>query len=191
MTTTRSELDTEGAVLAFARDSRVAADRAESDLLVAAVTWAEQHPPESIHQAATWSTRGGECRLPLAGEGAPLVAEFCIAGFGAAIGRSSDSARAKIAHGLELKCRLPRHWQRIRSGALESWRGCRLAAATLGLSREAATFVDAQLVAFAHRVGPVVLDRLVEQAIARFMPEVAEANAVKAAEERHVTFHHH
>ena len=35
------------------------------------------------------------------------------------------------------------------------------------------------------------LDRLVEQAIARFMPETAEANAEKAAEDRHVTFHHH
>ena len=56
---------------------------------------------------------------------------------------------------------------------------------------EAAAFVDSQLVAFAHRVGPVVLDRLVEQAIARFMPETAEANAEKAAEDRHVTFHHH
>ena len=47
-----------------------------------------------------------------------------------------------------------------------------------------------KLVAFAHRVGPVVLDRLVEQAIARFMPETAEANAEKAAEDRHVTFRH-
>ena len=191
MTTTRDELDTASAVLSFARDRRVAADRAEADLLVAAVTWAEQHPPESIHEAATWATRGGDCPLPLAGEGAPLVAEFCVAEFAAAIGRSTDGGRAKIAHGLELKHRLPRHWQRTQTGTLEPWRACRIAAATIGLSREAAAFVDSQLVAFAHRVGPVVLDRLVEQAIARFMPETAEANAEKAAEDRHVTFHHH
>ena len=99
MTTTRDELDTASAVLSFARDSRIAADRAEADLLVAAVTWAEQHPPESIHEAATWATRGGDCPLPLAGEGAPLVAEFCIAEFAArsvgqqtVVGRRSPTA---------------------------------------------------------------------------------------------------
>ena len=131
MTTTQddeAELDSAGEVLAFARDSRVAADRAEADVLLAAVTWAEQHPPESIHDAATWSTRGGDCPLPLAGDGAPQVAEFCIAEFAAAIGRSTDSGRIKIAHGLELKYRLPRHWARVRSGTLEPWRACRVAA---------------------------------------------------------------
>ena len=191
MTTSRAELDTATAVLAFARDSRVAADRAEADVLLAAVTWAEQHPPESIHDAATWATRGGDCPMPLAGKGAPLVAEFCIAEFAAALGRSTDAGRSKLAHSLELKYRLPRHWQRTQSGTLEPWRACRIAAATIGLSPEAAAYVDTQLVAFAHRVGPTVLDRLVEQAVARFMPEQAEADAQKAAEDRHVTFHHH
>ena len=175
---------------ADARDSRVAADKAEADVLLAAVTWAEQHPPESIHDAATWSTRGGDCSLPLAGQGAPLVTEFCIAEFAAAIGRSTESGRIKIAHGLELKYRLPRHWARVRSGTLEPWRACRVAAATLALTMEAAAYVDAQLVVFAHRIGPAQLDRLVEQATARFMPEEAAENAERAAEERHVTFHH-
>src|SRR3954451_2387638 len=84
MTTTRTELDTATAVLGFARDSRSAADRAEADLLHAAVTWAEQHPPESIAATATWPGTEGE--LMLAGAGAPAVAEFCIAEFAAAIG---------------------------------------------------------------------------------------------------------
>src|SRR4051812_9252406 len=101
MTTTGTDLDTAAAVLALARDSRAAADRAEADLLVAAVTWAEQHPPESIALAATWP--GTEGALTLAGEGAPMVAEFCLAEFAAAIGRSTDAGRAKIAHALELK----------------------------------------------------------------------------------------
>lgn len=192
MATTRTEpdLDTAAAVLAFARDRKRAADRAEADLLVAAATWAEQHPPESIHDAATWSTRGADCPLLLAGEGAPLVAEFCVAEFAAAIGRSTEAGRAKIAHALELKYRLPRHWARVQSGTLEPWRGCRIATATLSLSREAAAFVDAQLVGVAHKVGLVTLDRLVEAAVARFTPEQAEVDAARAAEERHVTFFH-
>ncbi len=60
MTTTTddlAELDSPADVLAFARGSRVAAIRAEADLLLAAVTWAEQHPPESIEVSATWATR--------------------------------------------------------------------------------------------------------------------------------------
>ena len=190
MTATGEQLDSSTAVLAFARDNRVAADRAEANVLVAAATWGEQNPPESIHEAATWSTRGGDCPLPLAGEGAPLVAEFCIAEFAAAIGRSTDAGRAKIAHALELKYRLPRHWARVRDGSLESWRACRVAAATIGLSHEAAAFMDAQLAGVAHQVGVTRLERLVEVAIARFMPDLAEENAHKAAEDRHVSFFH-
>ncbi len=110
MTTTRPDLDSASAVLGFARDRRAVADRAEADVLYAAVTWAEQHPPESIDEAATWVCGGGDTGLPLAGPGAPLVAEFCIAEFAAAIGRSTDSGRALIADALELKYRLPRLW---------------------------------------------------------------------------------
>src|SRR4051794_32051596 len=124
MTTTRDELDTAAAVLTFGRDACSAADRAEADLLFAAVTWAERHPPESIGLAATWPGSNGE--LALAGEGAPTVAEFSIAGFAAAIGRSTDSGRTLIAHSLELKYRLPRTQRRVdragEPGGLAPWR---------------------------------------------------------------------
>ena len=177
-------------MLDFARDRKVAADRAEADVLLAAVTWAEQHPPESIAGAAMWAVPGAESELALAGKGAPLVAEFCVAEFALAIGRSTDSGRAVIAHAVELKYRLPRHWARVQSGTLEPWRARRVAAATLGLSKEAAQHVDVQLAPFAHKVGPAQLDRLVEEAIARFMPDTARENAERAADRRHVTFHH-
>ena len=192
MTTTRTDLDTAPAVLDFARASLAAADRAEADLLLAAVTWAEQHPPESIALAATWPGTEGE--LALAGEGAPKVAEFCIAELAAAIGCSTDSGRALIAHGLELKYRLPRTQRRVdragEPGGLAPWKARRIAEATLGLTAEAAAFVDAQVAPFAHRIGPAQLDRLVAEAVARFMPDQALQDAQQAAERRHVTFHH-
>ncbi len=178
-------------MLGFARDRGAAADRAEADVLYAAVTWAEQHPPESIELAATWVCGGGDTGLPLAGPGAPLVAEFCIAEFAAAIGRSTDSGRMLIADGLELKYRLPRLWDRSQSGALPVWRARRIAQATLGLSMEAAGFVDAQVAGFAHKIGLAALDRLIAEAIVRFMPEQALQNAAQAAEGRHFTIHHH
>ena len=80
-------------VLDFARWCRSEADRFEANLMLAAVTWAEQHPPESITWAATWSSPAGDTGLVLAGRGAPLVSEFAIAEFALAIGRSTDSGR--------------------------------------------------------------------------------------------------
>ena len=192
MTTTRANLDTASAVLEFAREAQARADRDDADLLFAAVTWAEQHPPESIALAATWPGSDGE--LTLAGEGAPTVAEFAVAEFAAATGRATDSGRAMIAHALELKYRLPRVQIRVdaagQPGGLAPWRARRIAEATLGLSLEAAAFVDTQIAPYAHRIGPAQLDRLVEEAIARFMPDQAKEDAEQAAERRHVTFHH-
>ena len=190
MTTTRPDLDTASAVLGFARDRRAVADRAEADVLYAAVTWAEQHPPESIDEAATWVCGGGDTGLPLAGPGAPLVAEFCIAEFAAALGRSTDSGRALVADAVELKYRLTRLWDRAESGELPVWRARRIAQATLGLSMEAAGFVDAQVAGFAHKIGLAALDRLVAEAVARYMPDLAVQNAEQAAEGRHFTIHH-
>jgi hypothetical protein len=172
--------------------SELSVPQAEADVLVAAVTWAEQHPPESIHLAATWHTPGGDTGLPLAGPGAPLVSEFSIAEFALAIGLSTDSGRNLIATAVELKYCLPRLWARIHSTpdpGLQPWRARRIAQATR-LSVEAARYVDDMVAGFAHKIGPAQLDRLVEEAIARFMPDLAAENAERAADARHVTFHH-
>ena len=47
------ETDTAAAVLAFARARRADADRAEADILQAAVDWAAMHSVDSIDDAAT------------------------------------------------------------------------------------------------------------------------------------------
>src|SRR3954464_9767476 len=189
-TTDRGDLDSARDVLVLARECQAAANRAQADLMIAAVTWAEQHPPESIDQAATWITPGGDTGLTLAGEGAPLVAEFCIAEFALAIGRSTDGGRALVAAAVELKYRLPRCWARVQAGDLEAWRARRIAEATFGLSWEAAAFVDAQVAPFAHRIGMAALERLVDEAIARFMPEKAAEEAQRGADGRLFTIAH-
>ena len=163
---------------------------ADAVLMLTAVTWAEQHPPESIDEAATWITPGGDTGLTLAGEGAPLVAEFCIAEFALAIGRSTDAGRALVAAAVELKYRLPRCWARVQAGDLEAWRARRIAEETFGLSFEAAAFVDAQVAPFAHRIGMAALERLIAEAVARFMPDKAAEDAEKAADSRHFTIDH-
>ena len=182
------ELDTAGAVLDFARDQRRIADRAEANLLQAAVTWAAMHSTDSIEDAATiCEGRYGDTGMPVAGEGAPLVAEFAITEFAAAIGVSTDAGRRYVGHALELAHRLPRVWRRVVKGDLRPWLARRIADQTLLLSPEAAGFVDRHVAQVAHKIGPVQLERLVDEAIATFMPDLAEERRLAKADGRYFT----
>lgn len=68
--------------------------------------------------------------------------------------------------------------------------GRRVAEQTIALSWEAAAFVDAHVTGFAHKIGPAATERLVAEAVARFMPAKAAEEAARLADGRHVTFHH-
>jgi hypothetical protein len=163
-------------LLAAARERRRVADAAEAELLELACGWAEAHPPESIDAAAAFQVPGAESEERIAGVGCPLVAEFCIAEFGAVLGMSTVSAKHLIGQALELKYRLPRLYARVRSGAVPAWRARRVAEATVhaqpALSKEAAGWVDAQVAPFAGRCGAAQVDRLVAEAIRRYGPAV-------------------
>src|SRR3954452_10418043 len=189
MTTTAAVpgLDTAAAVLEHARDRRRAADAAEADLLQDAVTWADLHPAESITDAV----RFGDTPVPVAGPGAPLVAEFCVAEFAAALRLPTEAGKAYLGEAVGLRYRLPRIWARVVAGDLAAWRARRIARQTIGLSLAAAGFVDAQVAPFAHRIRPSGVDRLVQEAIVRFMPEEARRRREGADDGRHVYVHTH
>ncbi|KQV62907.1 hypothetical protein ASC64_17635 [Nocardioides sp. Root122] len=159
-------------VLASIRARKADEDRAAADQLVLAARWADLHPPESIHHAATFTVPGCEHEEPIAGQGAPLVAEFCIAELGAVLGMSTTSAKKLIGQALELRHRLPRLWAQVQSGVVPAWRARSVAEATIhtvpALTVEAAAHVDAQVAAVAGRIGPAQLDRLVAETIRRF-----------------------
>jgi hypothetical protein len=174
------------AVLAAARRARAAADAAEVEVLAQALAWAELHVVSSVEESATW----GDSPIPLAGEGAPLVSEFCVMEFAAALGLSTDAGRSLIAHALEIAHRLPLVWARVQAGSLQVWRARRVAEQTIGLSAEAAGYVDRQVAPYAHRMGPAATERLVDQAIGLFMPQLAEEIAEHAADGRHLTIDH-
>src|SRR4051795_10210368 len=90
--------DTAAGVLAFARGRRGAADAAEADLLGEACAWADLHPAESITDAV----RFGDTPVPVAGPGAPFVAEFCVAEFAAAVG-PTETGKAYLGEAVELR----------------------------------------------------------------------------------------
>ncbi|GAA1435843.1 hypothetical protein GCM10009641_33080 [Mycobacterium cookii] len=186
------------ALLASIRSARSVEDAAAAEQLDLAAQWADLHPPESIHSAATFTVAGCEHEEPIAGPGAPLVAEFCIAELGTVLGTTSVSAKKLIGHALELRHRLPRLWAQVHAGRVPSWRARAVAEATIhatpSLTVEAARFIDAQVAAVAGRIGPAQLDRLVAETIMRY--DLAGQNPAADPEDgylhvdpRHVTIH--
>src|SRR5829696_438697 len=156
---------TASAVLEAARDRRRVADRAEAEMLQLAVQWAVIHPAESIEEAETIVERHfGDTGIPVAGPGAPLVAEFSVAEFAAAVGLPTEAGRRYVGHAIELRYRLPKLWQRVTCGDLPAWKARRVAEATLHLSMEAAGFVDRHVAPVAHKIKPAQLDRLMVEA---------------------------
>ncbi|RNM15276.1 DUF222 domain-containing protein, partial [Nocardioides pocheonensis] len=119
-----------------------------------------------------------------------LVSEFAVWELAAALGLSIESGRNLVAQALELAHRLPKTWARVQAGSLAPWRAKRIADATLHLNQEAAGFVDAQVAPFAHKTGPTQSQRLVDQAIAMFMPELAAEQRDRSAEQRYFTIDH-
>ncbi|WP_166139896.1 HNH endonuclease signature motif containing protein [Nocardioides ochotonae] len=189
------DCDTPAAVLAFAQRRRAAAQRAEIDVLEAALVWASMHPEESVSTSSTngaGSANGlvfGELAVPLAGEGAPLVAEFAPIEFGAALGMSTDSARALVGDALELAHRLKFTWKLVRAGKVPLWKARRLAQLTMTLPLEGADFVDRQLAGFVGKISWAGIERLVDQARVAFDPEGAEKDRLAAADGRRFDVH--
>ena len=181
--------DTPAAVLAFAQRRRAAAQRAEIDVLEAALVWAAMHPVStSSTNDEDSSTNGGlvfgELAVPLAGEGTPLVAEFAPMELGAALGMSTDSARSLIGDALDLAHRLKKTWALVRAGEVPLWKARRLAQLTTTLPLDGARYVDAQLAAVVGRIGWAAIERLVDHARVVFDPEDAEKRRRAAAESR-------
>jgi hypothetical protein len=183
-------------LLATIRSAREDENRAAAQQLTLAARWADLHPPESIHDAAAFTVPGCEHEEPIAGEGAPLVAEFCVAELGTTLGITTTAAKKLIGHALELRHRLPRLWAQVHAGQVPAWRARAVAETTIhsspALTREAAGFVDVQVAAVAGRVGSAQLDRLVAETIKRY--DLALADPTRDPEDgylhvdpRHVT----
>ncbi|QSR29849.1 DUF222 domain-containing protein [Nocardioides sp. S5] len=186
------------ALLASMRASRSIENTEAARQLDLAARWADLHPPESIHSAASFTVAGCEHEEPIAGPGTPLVAEFCVAELGTVLGITSVSAKKLIGHALELRHRLPRLWAQVHAGSVPAWRARAVAEVTIHstpeLTVEAARFVDAQVAAVAGRIGPAQLDRLVAATIKRFDlagvdPAADPEDGYLHVDPRHVTIH--
>jgi hypothetical protein len=190
---TTTTVDAAG-VLAKVRSARAAENAAAADVLATVVQWAHLHVVDDLDDAATlWvgsKLMGQDTGIPIAGDGCPLVSEFAVLELAAALGLSAESGRHLVAQALELAHRLPKTWARVQSGSLAPWRAKRIADATLHLSLEAASFVDVQVAPFAHKTGVAQTQRLVDEAVARYMPQTAAEQRDRALEQRYFTIDH-
>ena len=141
------------------------------------------HSVDSMDDAACdWY---GNQPIPVSGEGAPLVAEFSIAEFAVALGLSTETGKTYIGEALELRHRLPRTWARVVAGDLPGVAGPADRAThhrpVPGGRRVRRRQVTAP---FAHKTRPAELERTITTAIARYMPDEAEARQQAAADGR-------
>ncbi|NYG56595.1 HNH endonuclease signature motif containing protein [Nocardioides perillae] len=184
------ELDTAVAVL----DATVAAvmdqRAADARLMYAACVWADLHPADAL-DAATVAGTYGDTALKAAGAYAPGVTEFAVAEFATRLGRSTTSGAAYLGQSLVCRHLLPRLWDAVQAHRVDGWRARLVARMVLGrdLTPEAAGWVDRHVTPVAQTIGATTLERLVAEALARFMPDEAELAQAEARERRRFEVH--
>ena len=174
------------------RAARKAQQQAAVEELELALEWARLHPCPANETPAHWGEADlhDEGLVPLAGPGAPWVAEFAPVDLAAALGITHDAARQLIADALELAYRLPRLWKRVLAGEVPVWRARLIARETTDLSVKAALFADRLIAATPRRIGQVQAARLVQEARLYFDPDRALADEEEALTKRGVWLRH-
>jgi hypothetical protein len=144
---TTTSLDPRWRVLDAAREAVAARAAADVDLLVAAAEWAVLHPATGASDYAGFGedVLFGEALSPLAGQGAPLVAEFAPAELAAVLGWSTETVKELMADALELSYRLPRVWRLVLEQRIAVPLARYVAEQTHDLDRHAARTVDKML----------------------------------------------
>ena len=177
------------AVLEAAAEAEQAERRAALRKLELAYQWAVLHPATADTGV---ETPGGPALLAdesLGGDGTPAVAAFTAEPFALALGISPSSGAQLIADALDLRHRHPLLWKRLERLEVPAWQARRVARQTHRLPYAGARWVDDQL-ADRTGCGPVIVDRLVAQAIAQYDPEEHEQREDDATAGWDVTLSH-
>ncbi|NYG56882.1 hypothetical protein [Nocardioides perillae] len=184
------ELDTAVAVLDAAVGAVMDQRAADARLMYAACVWADLHPADALDVATVAGTYG-DTALKVAGSYGPGVTEFAVAEFASRLGRSTASGAAYLGQAVVCRHLLPRLWDAVQAHRVDGWRARLVARMVLGrnLTPEAAAWVDRHVTPVAQTIGATTLERLVAEALARFMPDEAELARAEAREQRRFDVH--
>ena len=177
-------------VLALVRQTRSQINLDESQLLQLAVEWADMHPalpgdeswkPAPVTGTESWlEDREHTDPDDLEWFGIPPVRWDAPAAFAAANGVSTGAGRALMRDALVLRHRLSRTWVRVKAGEIPLAKARLIAQAVLGQPADVVLYIDQVVAPRAHQVGPVVLERLVDEAMLTLHAEERELAQLEA-----------
>ncbi|RYC14203.1 HNH endonuclease signature motif containing protein [Nocardioides zhouii] len=189
----RVALDRAAAALAARR-------HADVEVLDSALAWAQAHVvspnadpcevagwrSDTIRTPGTAAALFGERALPIAGEGTPSVAEFCVMELAAVLDLSHEATLALLGDVLDLAHRLPRVWALVRGLRVPAHLGREAARESRDLSVAAASHADRLLAWQPRRLNPHRIGTLVHEARLYADPDRAIADHDAALETRKV-----
>ncbi|GAB3025488.1 hypothetical protein GCM10011376_11560 [Nocardioides flavus (ex Wang et al. 2016)] len=189
------------AVLDRAVAAMTARRRVEVEVLESALAWAHAHVvtgedvaagwrSEVIHPAGSAAALFGERPLPLAGEGAPLVAEFAVVELAGVLEQSYEATLALLGDVLDLAHRLPRLWALVCSLEVPVRLGREAARGSRDLDEATVAHADRLLVWQPRRLNPHRIGVLVHEARLYADPDRAIADHDEALVARRVEVHH-
>ncbi|WP_030485100.1 HNH endonuclease signature motif containing protein [Nocardioides aequoreus] len=176
-------------------EARAEEQEAQVRQLRLALQWALLHPAAEGAAYAGWGDDGlvlGDGvggPIPLAGDGAPLVAAAAPLELAAALGRPAEHAQQLLGDTLELVFRLPRLWELMCAGRIPVWRARAISRETRDLSLDAALHADRLLCAVPDRLDQLTAAgaaRLVHEARLHADPDRARADEDEALARRGV-----
>ena len=183
----------------------VAARRAvEVEILESVLAWAHEHMvaedtdlsrvagwrSETIHAPGSVGALFGDRAVPIAGVGAPLVAEFAVTELAAALSTSYEAALCVVGDVLDLAHRLPRLWGLVRGLRVPAPLAREAARVSRDLDVDAAAHADRLLCWQPHRLNPHRIGVLVHEARLYADPDRAIADHDEALARRRVEVHH-
>ena len=174
-------------LIALVRDTSAELRARETDLMLLAAAWADAHPdldaePEPCDPHEDRDPDKPDPRVP-------ALAWDAGAAFAAALGVSTASGEAMIRDTLVVRHRLPGVWERVLAHEVAVWRARRIAQAVHGKPNDVVAHIDETVAPIAEKVGPVILDRLIDEAMMRLYPEERELAQLEALDACHVTLH--
>jgi hypothetical protein len=181
------------------RATRRQSDAAEVRILVLAVEYAYANPALADDEAwqpaglPSWLDPGSEAKTEVEDmewHGLPAMRWDAPAAFAAANDMSTTAGKALIRDGLVLAHRAPGVWFAATAGRLPVWRARKVAQTLLGQEDDVCAYVDRKLVESLETngaIGPIVLERLVDEAMLRLHAEERELDQIEALDRRHVT----